>query len=101
MGHYNFPFMTKKGTKSRKIDFWTSASISLPYTQTVYHGPKNNVQPSHDITHNALDPHDPTKMTHRPSQPLIHDQKWQKMVDTLVLSISALITSYPTHKCAS
>ena len=60
MGHYNYPFMTKNGTKSRKTDFLTSASISLPYTQTVYYGPKNNVQPSHDITHNAPHPHDPT-----------------------------------------
>jgi hypothetical protein len=100
MGHYTYPFMTKNGTKIRKTDFLTSASISLPYTQTVYHGPNNNVQPSYDITHNALHPHDPTQRTHRPSQLLIHDLKWQ-MVDKQVLSISALITSYPTHKCAS
>jgi hypothetical protein len=55
--------------KNRFID------LSLPKTQNVYHGPKNNVKPSHDITYNALHPHNPTQMTDRPSQPFIHDQK--------------------------
>ena len=93
MGRYNYPSMTKKWNKNKKTGFLTSASISLPHTQNVYHGQKINVQPSHAITHNALNPHDPTQMTHRPSQPLFHDQKWQKMVDKQVLSISASITS--------
>jgi hypothetical protein len=78
MYHYNYPSLTKNGTESQKTGFLTSASISLDYTQNVYYEPKNNVQPSHDITHNALHPHDPTQMTHRPSQPFILDQKDRK-----------------------
>jgi hypothetical protein len=58
-GHYNYPSMTKNGTRSRKTGFLISASISLPYTQNIYHGPKNIVQPSHDITHNVIHLHDP------------------------------------------
>jgi hypothetical protein len=61
--------------KALKTGFLTSASISLSYTQ---YGPKINVQLSHDITPNVFHPHDPTQMTHRPSQPSMtkNDRKW-------------------------
>jgi hypothetical protein len=50
--------------------------------------------------HPTNDPQTTPQMTHRPPQPLIHDQKWQKMIDKQIRSISVSMTSYPTHKCA-
>jgi hypothetical protein len=79
LGYYNYPSMTKNEKKSWKIGFLTSASISLPSTQNAYHGPKNNIQPSQDITHNALHPMTPHKWPtgyHSPSSMTKNDIKW-------------------------
>jgi hypothetical protein len=75
MGHYNYPSMTKNRKKKPKHRF-LDLSLQKPSFHTKMHiMGKRNVQPSHEITHIALDPHNPTKMTHRSSWPLIYDQK--------------------------
>jgi hypothetical protein len=75
MGHYNYLSMTKKWNKKPKKSFLDLSLYNPSLHTKCISRAKNNVQPSHDITHNALHPYHLTQMTHRPSQPLIHDQK--------------------------
>jgi hypothetical protein len=79
----------QKWEKKAKKSF---LDLSLHSTQNAYYGPKNYVQPSNDITHYALHPHDPTHLTKGSSQPLIYDQKWQRIPNKQVFSTSASTT---------
>jgi hypothetical protein len=96
-GLLQLPICDRKWPRmAKKQVFLTSAFITLPSTKYAYHGPKNDVQSFLDIILDAPHPHDPTQLTHGPSQPLIHDQNWQKMVDKQVF-LKICIHNLPSH----
>jgi hypothetical protein len=67
MGHYNSPMHDQKWEKKLKNRFLDLSLHKPSFHTKCISWAKNNVQLSLDIIHNALQPHDPTKMTHRPS----------------------------------
>jgi hypothetical protein len=76
-------------------------SSLLPKLPTLHnnapYGPMNGVQPSYDITHTVLYPHDPKHQSYRPPQPLIRDQKWEIIIEKTVHLISAFTASHSTQ----